>query len=200
MRPDQREPETPKAAKRALRLAAASARAAAAEALPPAEAGGFVAERLLGAVTLPEGCVVSGYWPVGDELDVRPLLTQLHGMGHPIGLPVVIARGQPLGFRRWEPGTPMVEATYGIRVPEAGAPELVPAFLVVPLLAFDRAGHRLGYGGGFYDRTLAALRRTGPVLAVGVAFAAQEVAAVPRDPLDQRLDWIVTEREVIRVA
>ncbi len=199
VRPDQLEAAALKAAKRALRLAAASMRAAAAGALAPAEAGARIAERVLAAVPPAPGCVVSGYWPMGDELDIRPLLTRLHRMGHPIGLPVVTGRGQTLRFRRWEPGTPMVEASFGIRIPEAGAPEVVPEFVLVPMLAFDRAGYRLGYGGGFYDRTLAALRRAGPVAAVGVAFAAQEVATVPRDPLDQPLDWIVTEGEAIRV-
>lgn len=200
VRPDQPGQEVAAGAKRALRRAAAAARADAAGRLAPADAGARMAERLLASVPVAAGIAVSGYWPVADELDVRPLLARLHSQGHVIGLPVVVARGQPLRFRRWEPGAPMAAAHYGILVPGETAPEIVPGLVLVPMLAFDRGGWRLGYGGGFYDRTLARLRQAGPVLAVGVAFAAQEVAAVPRDPLDQRLDWIVTECEAIRVA
>jgi 5-formyltetrahydrofolate cyclo-ligase len=200
VRPGQPEQQALAGAKRALRKAAAAARAEAASRLAPADAGARVAELLLASVPVAAGIAVSGYWPVADELDVRPLLTRLHGLDHAIGLPVVAARGEPLRFRRWEPGAPMVAAAYGILVPDETAPEIVPRLVLVPMLAFDRGGWRLGYGGGFYDRTLAVLRQAGPVLAAGVAFAAQEVAAVPRDPLDQRLDWIVTEREAIRVA
>jgi 5-formyltetrahydrofolate cyclo-ligase len=126
-------------------------------------------------------------------------MAHLHGRGHPIALPLTPARGNPLVFRAWRPEDTLEVADFGIRVPLASQPELTPRVLIVPLLAFDRAGYRLGYGGGFYDRTLARLRKSGDVLAVGVAYAAQEVAEVPRDGGDQPVDWIVTETESIRV-
>jgi 5-formyltetrahydrofolate cyclo-ligase len=199
VRPDQLEADALKAAKRTLRQQSAAARSAAVGKLAPDAAGERVGELVLAAVPLPVEGVVSGYWPVGDELDIRPLLMRLHGAGHRIGLPVVTARGEPLRFRCWEPGAPMMAAAYGIQIPGAAAPEVVPAVVLAPMLAFDRAGYRLGYGGGFYDRTLAGLRMAGRVMAVGVAYAAQEVAAVPREATDQRLDWIVTEDEAIRM-
>lgn len=143
---------------------------------------------------------IAGYWPVGDELDVRPLMERLHGRGHALCLPVVVAKGRPLLFRRWRPGDALVPGGLGIPVPGEGAGEVRPDLLLVPLLAFDRGGHRLGYGAGFYDRTLALLRLGGPVTAVGVGYDAQEVPAVPRDALDQPLDWIVTERRALRIG
>jgi len=103
-------------------------------------------------------------------------------------------------FRAWRPEDPLEPAGFGTRVPLENQPELTPEFLIVPLLAFDRAGYRLGYGGGFFDRSLARLKDMGTTLAVGVAYAAQEVADVPRDSHDQPVDWIVTEAEAIRVA
>lgn len=141
---------------------------------------------------------VSAYWPMGSELDVRPVMERLHGQGHAVALPVVIKPGQPLLFRLWEPGQPLGAAGFGTSEPPAEAALAVPEVLIVPLLAFDRQGYRLGYGGGFYDRTLADLRAGGRVLAVGAAYAGQEVAAVPREATDARLDWIVTEEEAIR--
>jgi 5-formyltetrahydrofolate cyclo-ligase len=146
------------------------------------------------------GAVASGFWPFGPEIDVRPILYHLHAAGHPIALPVVVKRGLPLLFRAWSPGQALVAGSFGVPRPDKGSPELTPQLLVVPLLAFDRAGYRLGYGGGFYDRTLAGLRANGPVLAVGVAFSAQEVERIPRDDSDERLDWMVTEREAFRIV
>ena len=183
--------------KRRLRATAKGQRQATAAALP--EAGAAVGERLLASVPLPAGAAVSAYWPMGEELDPRPLMHALHGRGHPIGLPVVVGHGRPLLFRHWEPGHELEKAAFNTRVPTADRPELRPAVLLVPLLAFDRAGYRLGYGGGFYDRTLAALGPAGEVTAIGLAFADQEVAEVPRDAYDRRLDWIVTEREAVRI-
>ncbi len=154
-------------------------------------------ERVRGTIDFPKDCVVSAYWPIGSEIDPRPLMTHLHEAGHPIALPVISARGNPLVFRAWRPDDPLEQAGFGTQVPLGFQPELTPRVLIVPLLAFDRAGYRLGYGGGFYDRTLARLRESGAVLAVGVAYAAQEVARVPRDGGDQPVDWIVTEAEAI---
>ncbi len=145
------------------------------------------------------GAPVSGYWPIKAELDVRPVLEILARKGHPIGLPVIDAKGEPLVFRRWEPGDVLIEAGFGTLVPGGDKAEVIPQVLLVPLLSFDRDGYRLGYGGGFYDRTLALLRGRQDTLAVGVAFSAQEVGSVPRDAFDQRLDWIVTESGSIQI-
>lgn len=185
--------------KRELRDEAKRRRAAAA-AGEPERAAEALRDRVLEAVDFPEGCVVSAYWPMVSEIDARPLMQDLHGRGHPIGLPVVIARGRPLVFRAWRPGDTLEPAGFGTRVPSADKPELEPRVLIVPLLAFDRAGYRLGYGGGFYDRTLARLRRAGQALAVGVGYAAQESAEVPRGADDQALDWVVTEAEAIEIG
>jgi 5-formyltetrahydrofolate cyclo-ligase len=144
--------------------------------------------------------VVSGFWPFGPEIDVRPLLYHLHAAGHPVALPVVIKRGLPLLFRRWHPGQALVAGSFGVPRPEKDQPELTPEVLIVPLLAFDRAGYRLGYGGGFYDRTLAGLRAKGRALAVGVGFSIQEAPRIPRDETDERLDWMVTEREAFQIV
>jgi 5-formyltetrahydrofolate cyclo-ligase len=128
------------------------------------------------------------------------LLRRLGEAGHEIALPVVGAHGRPLVFRRWREGDAMDEGPFGIREPRADKPEIVPSVLLVPLLAFDRRGYRLGYGGGFYDRTLAALRAGGEAVAVGVAYAAQEVDEVPRDESDEPLDWVVTDKAAIRIG
>lgn len=151
----------------------------------------------LAELTLPLSSV-GGYWPLGSELDVRPALLHFKQTGHAVALPVSGPRGTALVFRDWDPALPTTAGRYGIQEPDASRPVLQPAVLLVPLLAFDRSGQRLGYGAGYYDRTLDALRARGPVVAVGVAFAAQEVAAVPCGPHDERLDWIVTERETLR--
>jgi 5-formyltetrahydrofolate cyclo-ligase len=161
---------------------------------PGEDAGRRAADHFLAAIALEPEAVVSGYWPVGDEFDVRPTLERLHAAGHACCLPVVVGKTKPLLFRRWEPGDTLVPAALGIPVPLPEADELVPAVLLVPMLAFDDAGYRLGYGGGFYDMTLDALRAGGGApIAVGAAFAGQRVAQVPRDANDERLDWILTE-------
>ena len=146
------------------------------------------------AIAVQPGAAVSGYWPLEGELDIRPVLQHLHDLGHTIGLPVVIEKNLPLVFRRWLPGTDLVKGQFNVHTPPPEAPEVIPQVLLVPLLAFDPDGYRLGYGGGFYDRTLEKLRREAHALAVGVAYAAQEMPFVPRGPYDQPLDWIVTER------
>ena len=188
------------AAKRALRAEAAALRRDAVAALPPAEAGKKVRDALAGAIVLPRGVPVSAYWPLDGELDTRPVIEHLHAAGHPIGLPVVVGRGQPLAFRRWHPGMEMAAGAFRVLTPPPEAAELTPAVVLVPLLAFDDAGFRLGYGGGFYDRTIEQLRALGPVRCIGIAYAAQEVASVPREPTDQPLDWIVTEEGARRIG
>jgi 5-formyltetrahydrofolate cyclo-ligase len=186
--------------KGALRAEAMRRRDRVAAETGPDIAARAVRDRVLDSITVPPGSTVSAFWPMGSEIDLRPLIHALHDAGHPIGLPVVVGRGQPLLFRAWRPGLALVPGGYGTQVPGTDQPEVRPAVLLVPLLAFDRAGYRLGYGGGFYDRTLAALRADGPACAVGVAYAGQEVPEVPRADYDQRLDWIVTDREAIRIA
>lgn len=159
-------------------------------------ARGAVALGHLGAFLGPaRGRVLSGYLPIRTEIDPVPLMARW-ARDTVVGVPVIEGRGLPLRFRRWTPDTPLVEGPFGARIPAEGA-EIVPEVLIVPLVAFDAAGARLGYGGGFYDRTLAALRGAGPVLAVGFAYAAQEAASrLPVEPTDQPLDAIVTEAGV----
>ncbi len=156
-----------------------------------------VCRRLLDSLAIPADATVSGYWPLRDELDPRPILSTLATRGQRLCLPVVVESGAPLVFRGWKPDVSLEPAAFGTQVPGADCPVLEPDLLLVPLLAFDRRGFRLGYGGGFYDRTLATLRGRRPVLAVGLAFAAQEVDAVPVEAGDEPLDRIVTEREVM---
>jgi 5-formyltetrahydrofolate cyclo-ligase len=140
--------------------------------------------------------VVAGYWPLGSEIDPRPLMLALGEAGAPLALPRVDERDGPFTFRRWQDGDPLSPDAFGILSPLPESEVVKPAVVLTPLLAFDRAGRRLGQGGGHYDRVLAALKPQG-VLAVGLAYAIQE-ADVPAGPLDQKLDWIVTEREAIR--
>lgn len=135
------------------------------------------------------GAPLSGYMPILSEVDPLPVMAAWTG---DVGVPVIAGKGLPLTFRKWTPNTPMREGPFGAMVPQAG-PDVVPTVLIVPLVAFDAQGYRLGYGGGFYDRTLERLRAAGPVTAVGFAYSAQEAETLPRDPNDQRLDAIVTE-------
>jgi 5-formyltetrahydrofolate cyclo-ligase len=141
--------------------------------------------------------VVSGFYPYESEIDVRPLLGKLGGEGWTPSLPVILGKNLPLEFRRWYPGEPTVPGRWDIPRPMEDAHVVSPDVLLVPMLAFDRAGYRLGYGGGFYDRTLADLKPRKTVVAIGVAYAAQEVDFVPRGPHDVPLDFIMTELEVI---
>ncbi len=137
--------------------------------------------------------IVSGFHPFRSELDCRPLLSALRDAGCITSLPVIVAPNQPLAFRQWTPGEPLEPGVWDIPVPLAGADSLVPDILLVPLLGFDRAGYRIGYGGGFYDRTIAALQSAKPVTAIGLAFSAQEIDEVPREAHDMALDWVLTE-------
>lgn len=177
-----------KAAKRAARERALAAR----DGCDPAW-GARLARHVLEAAPPPAGAVVAGFLPLAGEIDLRPLLLALIGRGHPVVLPVTPPRGEPLGFRLWRPDDPMVPERFGTRRPTG--PERTPDFLLVPLLAFDRRGRRLGYGGGYYDRTMAGLPRAGRL---GCAFAAQEMDAVPAGPHDARLPAVATERGIIR--
>jgi 5-formyltetrahydrofolate cyclo-ligase len=149
-------------------------------------------EHVLRECSPPAGAVVAGFWPMAQEIDIRPLLFALYERGHPIVLPVTPKRGEALTFRLWRPGDVLVPERFGTMRPTGD--ERVPAFLLVPLLAFDRSGHRLGYGAGYYDRTLAGLAGA---FALGCAYAAQEVDQVPVAPYDARLDAVATERGVV---
>jgi 5-formyltetrahydrofolate cyclo-ligase len=141
--------------------------------------------------------IVSGFMPLKSEINPLPLMRRLAAQGAQLALPVVAGKGKPLIMRAWAFGAPLASGVWGIREPKPDAPEVDPDILLVPLLAFDRAGHRLGYGAGYYDMTITALRARKPVTAVGIAYAAQEVSTVPVTPRDARLDLVLTEREVI---
>lgn len=152
-----------------------------------------LAGHVLSCCPPPAGAVVAGFWPLADEIDVRPLLLALLGRGHCVVLPETPKPGQALIFHRWRPGRALLPGRFGTLRPEPDP--VIPDLLLVPLLAFDRSGHRLGYGAGYYDRTLEALagRR-----AIGCAFAVQEVAAVPVERHDRQMDVIATEAGIIR--
>ncbi len=129
------------------------------------------------------------------EFDSLPLINALQQAGHQIALPVVLGANQPLRFRRWRPGDTMTVSAFGASEPLASAPALQPDVVVTPFLAYNNKGFRLGYGGGYYDRTLRALRQVAPgVLAVGLGFAAQEMPTLPIDDHDEPMDWLVNER------
>ena len=176
-----------RAAAKARREAAHDARGDAAEA----------AAALLDAALDDAPACVAGYLPIRTEIDPQPAMALIAARGATLALPVMSGPETALWFCCWTPGAPTQTGAFGVTIPLDDYP-VQPDAVIAPLLAFDRTGARLGYGGGFYDRTLAAIRAERPVLAVGLAYAAQEVEALPMEPTDQRLDMIVTEREVIR--
>ena len=141
--------------------------------------------------------IVSGFMPLKTEINPLPLMRALADAGAQLALPAIAGRGEPLIMRAFAFGDALVSGQWGIREPKADAGEVAPDILLVPLLAFDRSGHRIGYGAGYYDMTIAALRREKPVIASGIAFAAQEIGEVPVSPRDARLDLVLTEREII---
>jgi 5-formyltetrahydrofolate cyclo-ligase len=179
--------------KTALRGHAMARRAGLFAAMPDAPLR--MAENFLAAIALAPSAVVSAYWPMGDEADPRPLMEALRARGHGVALPRIAGKKHtPLAFHMHARDAALLPGAFGLSQPGTDWPAAIPAVLVVPLLAFDAHGHRLGYGGGFYDATLADLRTSHDIAAVGLAFAGQEVAALPYDAFDQRLDWIVTEK------
>ncbi len=143
---------------------------------------------------------VAGYWPIGDEIDVLPLMQWLEEKGQAVALPALDGPDSPLLFRAWTASIPLEKVLYGTYQPPVSAHLVVPSFLLVPMLAFDVRGDRMGYGGGYYDRTLAALRRTRNIVAMGVAYAGQEFPDVPVENYDEPLDWILTEKWVRKVT
>ena len=190
--PNLTETQSPKAVLRASALAlrnalpsdkrAAAARTIAARAFP---------------VAVKSGTIVSGFMPLKSEINPLPLLRKLAEAGVQLALPAIAGRGKPLIMRAYNVGDKFARGQWGIREPMPDAPEVKPDILIVPLAAFDRAGHRIGYGAGYYDTTIKALRANKRVVAIGIAFAAQEFPQVPATERDERLDLVLTEREVI---
>ena len=141
------------------------------------------------------GVPLAGYLPIRTEIDPLPAMEEASAHG-PVGVPVITGKGQPLEFHLWSPGCEMIPGPFGTLAPASAQP-MTPQILIVPLVAFDRSGNRLGYGGGFYDRTLEKLRAQGPVLAIGHAYAAQAASNLPLEPTDQPLDLIVTDSGIV---
>jgi 5-formyltetrahydrofolate cyclo-ligase len=156
-----------------------------------AEAAAQVARYFFDNVPVNPGEAVAGYWPLREELDCMPILSRLLDAGHAVGLPVTTGVDAPLLFRRWVEGEPLYPAGFGTMAPADNAPELTPQLVLVPLLGFDPRGMRLGYGGGYYDRTLAAAQ--GPVRRIGLAYGVQRFDIIPRGPHDVPLDAVITE-------
>ena len=148
-------------------------------------------------VTITTSMIVSGFSPMKTEINPLPLMRKAAQLGARLALPVTAGRGRPLIMRAYAFGDELARGQWGIREPKADAPEVAPDILIVPLAAFDRADHRIGYGAGYYDMTINALRAKKKVIAMGIAFAAQEIASVPATERDARLDFVLTEREVI---
>jgi 5-formyltetrahydrofolate cyclo-ligase len=166
----------------------------------PAEARKAAAEAIAARefpLTVALGTIVSGFMPMRSEISPLPLMQKLAKTGAQLALPKIAGRGKPLLMRAWQWGALLDAGQWGIREPKADAPEMEPDIVLVPLLAFDRAGHRIGYGAGYYDMTIVGLRARKAIATIGLAFAAQEIAAVPATPHDARLDLVLTEHEVI---
>jgi 5-formyltetrahydrofolate cyclo-ligase len=142
------------------------------------------------------GMVVSGYSPIRSEIDPVPLMRKLAEQGAKLALPAVMARGKSLAFRAWSPSDRLMLGPLGILEPSPAAAELIPDIMLVPLAAFDPQGHRIGYGAGHYDFTLEHLRKVKAITAVGAAFAVQQIKAVPAQPHDVALDYVLTEKKV----
>jgi 5-formyltetrahydrofolate cyclo-ligase len=180
-----------------LRAAALALR----DALPAAEraaAAAAIAGRAF-PVPIAAGMIVAGFSPMKakSEINPIPLLRKLADAGARLALPAIAGRGLPLIMRAWKFGAPLAEGQWGIREPMPDAPEVAPDILIVPLACFDRHGHRIGYGAGYYDLTINALRAQKKVITIGIAYAAQEIPKVPATTRDARLDLVLTEREVI---
>jgi len=166
----------------------------------PAEMRAQAAEQIAARafpVAVKPGTIVSGFMPMKTEINPLPLMRKLAAAGARLALPAIAGRGKPLIMRAYAFGDELARGQWGIREPKPEAPEVAPDILLVPLACFDRAGHRIGYGAGYYDMTIRALRSKKQVTAIGLAFATQEISQVPAAPHDERLDLVLTEREVI---
>ncbi|HST94107.1 MAG TPA: 5-formyltetrahydrofolate cyclo-ligase [Microvirga sp.] len=160
------------------------------------EAARRIAERALAWPNLKDVTPVGAYWPIRSEVDPRPLMEALLARGQDVALSQILH--PHLSFRLWQPGDVLVKGGFGVREPGPDAPEVFPQALLVPLVAFDRRGGRIGYGKGHFDRAIAALERQHPILTVGLAYAVQEIEQVPIEPHDRLLDVVITESELIR--
>ena len=183
--------------KSTLRAAALARR----DAMPAAErqaAAEALAARGL-PITVEPGAIVSGFMPMKTEINPLPLLRKLAGAGAKRALPCIDGRGKPLIMRAYQFGDAFKSGQWGIREPMPDAPEVKPDILLVPLACFDRSGQRIGYGAGYYDRTIAGLRALKKITAIGVAFAIQEIPQVPATERDERLDFVLTEKEIIAI-
>jgi 5-formyltetrahydrofolate cyclo-ligase len=184
-------PDSP--SKTALRAAALAKRDALSDAQRTAAAEALAARGL--PFKIAHGTIVAGYSPIRSEIDPTPLMRKLAAQGVQLALPVIVARDAPLTFRVWLPGAKLVRGPFGILEPSPDAASVIPDVLLVPLAAFDRSGHRIGYGAGYYDRTFAQVRPSKAVTAAGIAFAVQEIEAVPALPHDVALDYMLTETQ-----
>jgi 5-formyltetrahydrofolate cyclo-ligase len=174
-----------------LRTAALARRDALSDAQRAAAAEAIAARGL--PIDIKPGTIVAGYSPIRSEIDPTPLMKSLAAQGAQLALPAITARGKSLVFRAWTPSDRLMLGSLGIPEPSPAAAELVPDLMLVPLAAFDRLGHRIGYGAGHYDVTLAHLRKAKGIVAIGVAFATQKVKTVPAQPHDVALDYVLTE-------
>ena len=186
-------PDAKEAARERARL-----RRAEAHAIHLAGAALRLRDRFHDNIRIDPGAIVAGYAPIRHEIDPMPLLAALSADGHALCLPVVMEKEGALVFRRWRPGDGLTSGAFGVPTPLPHAPVVRPTLMIVPMLAFDRRGYRLGYGAGFYDRTITSLRSTGALETIGIAYVEQELDPVPTDPHDARLDLILTPEEVIR--
>ena len=144
--------------------------------------------------------IVAGYFPIGTELDPRPLMTEFQARGSRLCLPVMSGPEDALNFHQWKMGESLIQGSFGVHEPDPTQNLLTPNLILVPLLAADKQGGRLGYGKGYYDRTISRLRAEGAVICVGLAFEEQIVDQVPVDPHDQALDWVVTEKSAYKIG
>ena len=191
--PDQTPSTTANLSKSVLRQQALQNRADARKSLGEG-VGQAILDHFLADVPRTSGASIAGYFPIRSEADPIPLMSELGQLGHTCALPRVTGADKALRFFRWTPGDKTDEGAFGTQVPVKKAAEIIPDILLIPLVAFDLNGFRLGYGGGFYDRTLEALQAKRPCLAVGIAYSVQEYDTLPQDVYDQPLDWVVTEK------
>lgn len=161
--------------------------------------GQILLNNLISAQIIPPKAIIGSYWPVKSEADACPLLTYYYEQGHVCALPIVQAANKPLLFREWRPGNLLVSGIYNILTPDETAPLVTPTVLFVPVLGFDKNGHRLGHGEGYYDRTLEVLRAQHPLMAIGIAYDCQEVDMIPYQNHDQLMNYIITPTRVIEI-